>query len=77
MNRSSLIRIYIYEALVLVVTNALIGFSIGVFVGNLLIYLFCINLAFVFDPILPLSELRTVLILSLLFALLSTYGSIK
>lgn len=75
--KADLIRVFIYESLILVVTNALIGFCIGSSLGNLIIYLFCINVAFPFYPELPYRELRVVLVLSLFFAILSTYGSIK
>lgn len=77
MPKATLIRVFVYEATILVIINALFGFGIGTFVGNLIIYLFCINVAYPFFPQLALYELRTVLILSLFFALASTYGSVR
>lgn len=50
MQKATLIRVYLYEAVILVVTNALIGFSIGTLIGNSLVYLLCLLLTYPFIP---------------------------
>jgi ABC-type antimicrobial peptide transport system permease subunit len=36
MGKNQLIRLYIYEALVLVISSSLVGFLIGIFIGNIM-----------------------------------------
>jgi ABC-type antimicrobial peptide transport system permease subunit len=77
MKKSMVIRLFIYEALVLVVSSSMVGFVIGVFIGNIMKLQQATIEYFPFSPELPFDSIKVVLGLSIIFAVMSTYGSIR
>ena len=75
MTTSYILRLFIYESLILVLSCSLCGFIIGISIGNLMILQQCKITSSPYSPQYPFSQLYTMVGCSLLLALVSTYGT--
>lgn len=75
MTKNYIKRIYIYEALTLVLSCSLCGFLIGVSIGNLMILQQSMLQSISYIPAVPLKQLKTMVQGSVVLAVLSTLGT--
>ena len=72
-----LIKLYIYEAMILVISSSLSGFMIGVLIGNLMVLQHCTFEHFPFYWTAPVHQIGELLGLSVVCAVGSTLGSVR
>ena len=75
MTKNYILRIYIYEALILVLSCSLCGFVIGLSIGNLMILQQSVLQSISYVPEVPFQQLKTMALSSLVLAVLSTFGT--
>ena len=75
--KSMVIRIYIYEALVLVISCSICGFFIGAVTGNMMILQQALITSNQFVPVIPFSQLQVMVIFALICAVGSTYNAAR
>jgi ABC-type antimicrobial peptide transport system permease subunit len=76
-SNSYIIRIYVYEAFILVISSAFQGFCIGLFIGYLITDQQATFLQLPLSIQLPTTEVIQILIISIICAFISTYGPTK
>ena len=73
--KSFILKIYIYESLVLVISSSIAGFGIGVFIGNLMTLQQAMLQSSSYKLELPWGQLKVVIPISFICAFASTWGS--
>ena len=71
----TILRIFIYEALVLVISCSICGFIIGVVVGNLMMLQQSLFTSSTFEVVIPIDQLKTMVFFSFACAIASTWNA--
>lgn len=70
-----LLKLYVYEAMVLVLSSCLVGCSIGTFMGNLILLQQSVFMSTTMFVFIPFEQIKHLPVVALLCAVASTVGS--